>query len=369
MSRYIYYNTNVVNQRSNEKLPGIATFKKFYSIYPQNSVFIDRSGAIQVPVKTAVLYPIPKLVPFTKTFADVCNERAQSLFALARKLDAPIYVSWSGGIDSTTVLSAFLMNGNSEDIERLVVLLSEDSINEYPDFYARHIRGKLKCESMSLFPYIMGTHAMVVGGECSDQIFGSDVSVKLMLAKGPGIIHEPYQREVFLEFFQGIIQDPKTTELCVNLFETINRKSPVALRTNFDMLWWVSFCGKWQFCATRMLAYTAKRNVQGIRGDYLGSRFQQFFNTQDFELWSMNNLDKRIKDTWSTYKYPAKDYIYEFTKDNDYRINKMKRGSLGGAVQQQFSYNFVDTQCICYENLDASAYYEPNNDFIDAPLV
>lgn len=361
---YIFYNTSVVTHRDNTSLPGIAAFKKFFSIYPQSSVFIDRTHTVKTPVKAHSLFPVPALVPFKKTYAEVCDERALQLLKRSTWLDAPIYVTWSGGIDSTTVLVALLKNASEAERARLVVLLTEESISEYPDFYRTHIRGKLTCDSMSLFPYLLGSDVMIVGGEGNDQVFGSDISARLISKKGPGIIHEPYNRQVVLDYFGAIINDPGVTELCVQLLERVCSKAPVVLTTHFDYLWWLSFAVKWQFVHTRMLAYTARRHVGGITGTYLGTKFDQFFNTDDFQLWSMSNMDKKIKDTWNTYKWPAKDYIYDFTNDDDYRKNKQKRGSLAIALQQQHSYNFIDSNFHCYETLDSSKWYEPDNDFV-----
>ena len=40
------------------------------------------------------------------------------------------------------------------------------------------------------------------------------------------------------------------------------------------------------------------------------------------------NKDKKHKGTWLSYKYELKDFIYKFTKDADYRDNKVKVKSL-----------------------------------------
>ena len=40
-----------------------------------------------------------------------------------------------------------------------------------------------------------------------------------------------------------------------------------------------------------------------------------FFDSTEFQLWSMNNPDKKIKDTLDSYKWIAKDYIYDYTND------------------------------------------------------
>ena len=41
----------------------------------------------------------------------------------------------------------------------------------------------------------------------------------------------------------------------------------------------------------------------------------------------MCNHDLKIRDTWESYKWIAKDYIFEFTGDADYRDNKLKKDS------------------------------------------
>ena len=38
----------------------------------------------------------------------------------------------------------------------------------------------------------------------------------------------------------------------------------------------------------------------------------------------MNNPDKKMKDTWNTYKWVCKDIIYEYDKNVEYRDTKNK---------------------------------------------
>ena len=74
-------------------------------------------------------------------------------------------------------------------------------------------------------------------------------------------------------------------------------------------------------------------------------------------------MDKKIKDTWETYKWPAKEAIYKYTKDEFYRKNKQKRGSLASVFGQQRSYNFIDSSFRLHHGMDAKQYYNPDNDF------
>ena len=54
-----------------------------------------------------------------------------------------------------------------------------------------------------------------------------------------------------------------------------------------------------------------------------------FFSTHDFERWGMTTpSDMKCGNTKESYKMIAKNYIYEYTKDSDYRDHKLKIGSL-----------------------------------------
>ena len=74
-------------------------------------------------------------------------------------------------------------------------------------------------------------------------------------------------------------------------------------------------------------------------------------------------MDKKMKDSWSTYKWVCKDIIYEYTKDADYRDNKIKKGSLISLMALHKAHKFIDESMRCYDSLAPEEYYEPENDF------
>ena len=94
--------------------------------------------------------------------------------------------------------------------------------------------------------------------------------------------------------------------------------------------------------------------------EHVKTFYQPFFNTVEFQLWSMNNLDKRIKDHWRTYKWPAKDVIFEFTGDADYRENKIKHRSLQSLLSKRPYHKFLDEDFAFRQQMD---WYQPQNDF------
>ena len=149
----------------------------------------------------------------------------------------------------------------------------------------------------------------------------------------------------------------------LDLFERLKSTSPLPITSNFDFAWWINFSLKWQTVFARLLTFVAPRNKHLVTPEYVRDFYFPFYNTENFQLWSMNNMDKKIKDEWKTYKWPSKEIIYDYTKDAEYRDNKVKRGSLNAFLKTQGSFKFLDDSYTLYPHLDISEYYEPDNDF------
>lgn len=352
------------------QLPGMKRFCLYPYLY-KRVVPVDRTGTITFPVRMKCLFPMPKMRVFTKTYEQVCNERARELLKRADTMDVPVYAFWSGGVDSTCVLVSLLKNATSAQKQRLVVLLSEGSITEYPLFYREHIRGKLPCLSAMLFPYICGTEALLVNGEHNDQLFGSDITAEAINRFGSEAIMGEYDHKLFCSFFEekldgrGESEPAEIAAFYVDLFERLKEIAPIPIKSNYDMFWWINFSLKWQAVYIRVLAFTARRNASKLSPKYVKDFYAPFFNTEAFQLWSMNNLDMRIRDGgWRSYKWPAKELIYEYTKDMDYLNNKIKIGSLQYLFAQHQQFNFMDDHFKVHDAVRPEEFYEERNDFI-----
>ena len=364
MKDLLYYNPNVATHQQNFHLPGVEQFSKFFQIFNPTVVFLDRTNTIQIPFRVKSLFPMPEMRPMTKTFEEICNERAIELLTRADQLQVPLNVFYSGGIDSTLVLVSLLKNATPAQKANLVVLLSEESIMENPNFYRDHIYGKLRVDSSAVFPYLIGSNQMLIGGEYNDQLFGSNMVGRLVEQFGPESMHQKYDRSIFLKLFNHSLHDEQATNAYLDHFERLKAAAPIPIVTNFDYLWWINFAVKWQSVFMRMLSYATAHGVSQIDTEYPGTKYDHFYGTEDFQLWSMNNMDKKIKDQWKTYKWVCKDIIYEYTKDAEYRDNKIKRGSLHSILLQQDTYNFIDDSLKFWYELDLEEYYVAENDFI-----
>lgn len=367
--RFLYYNPLVAVTPKSRHLAGVRRFSLFSKIGLAGTMLLDRTGTIRTPMKTVSIFPLPTFKTFSQPLEAVCDARAQELLKKASALGVRVYLFYSGGIDSTLMLVSIFKQANAAQRDNITILLTEASILESPSFFHDHICGKFALEVSTMFPYLLGTKGLFVGAEQNDLVFGSDFLRPFIKKRGLEKLLRPYNRDVMISHFTDRLEDTpnasKEAAFYVELFEKLKNKAPMPIQSNFDFFWWISFCLKWQFISVRMLAFTADRNASLITKDYVRDYYTHFYDTEEFQLWSMNNLDKRIKSDWKTYKWPCKDIIYDYTKDADYRDNKTKKGSLSSLLVQQNPFHFIDESFGLHRDLPVSEYIDTDNDFVD----
>ena len=283
--------------------------------------------------------PIPKFKNFNKSWEECCMEAAKDLWRLRK----PLELFWSGGIDSSGVLIALLETKSDSDV--LNIRYTQDSIDEFPLMWEKMVKDKndpLAHKEM-LDTLLFENHNVIkVTGECGDQCFGSD-ALHANLDK-----HAKDWETVFSwpngKLFNTKPDVPKDTQenyeykkmqLAEILFEHVDH-SPIKIKTIFDLFWWCNFCFKWQDVDSRMIFTFSDTS------DWRSTI--SFFNTENFQKWSIVNHDIKHGGTWETYKQPAKDYINKYIKDETYRKNKTKEPSLikvlAGAVDGKYDYEY-----------------------------
>ena len=281
---------------------------------------VDRSGTLTSPLK--IVGPaIPTVGSFNETFSNVADARAAALWSENKKLA----LFWSGGIDSTVALVGLLKTVPDGRLGDLTVHHNSASIEEYPEFYAEHIADKL---TVVLTPEVVKPTdrywaenvftsstvgkvaetlktSIVVTGELGDQVFGS-----------AGFANDP-------DKINSTIDDFLVAQELTDIRDEIDALSaacPIPVNTVTTMMWWWNFALKWSEVRWRSL--TAVQDS----ADFANVR--HFFDTDDFQRWSIANDDLKIKDTIQSYKFTAKDYIHAYAGHDDYRDEKLKVGSL-----------------------------------------
>ena len=313
---------------------------------------VDRSGTLKTPGLKMIGPAIPDATGFNKTLEDCMLENAQRIWDTGRNLK----VYWSGGIDSTGVLTALIRTAKNGDLDRLTVCMDTkssalekplSSSGEYQLFFDKFIDGKLNVELLNFelsykedFYNITNTANVLVSdisrhiaksidnnylcitGELGDQLFGSGV-----FANDLDLINMTSK-----EFLKRPIYKKHLSDI-----EKLNKACPIDTNKLTDMLWWWNFSTKW--CEIRFRAFDC------IGDNYHWDNIVNFYDTEDFQKWSISNPDKKIKKTPASYKWPLKDFIYDYTKDADYRDNKLKLGSLplriGNIAAIDDKYNII----------------------------
>ena len=167
---------------------------------------------------------------------------------------------------------------------------------------------------MALEPY----HVFVTG-ECGDQVFGSDV-----LEKHEHELNEPWETVVeWPKLWAAPLKKPANQSDRLKLFAVLEKhipRCPIEVKNVFDLLWWINFSIKWEYVNRRIfIRFFDNANLH---------KNYSFFNTQDFQKWSLANHSIKHKNTWMTYKQPAKDFIERITGDKEYQRSKLKEASL-----------------------------------------
>lgn len=276
---------------------------------------------------------ILKLPSTTKSFGEVAEEHAVAM----KSWDAPIYLMYSGGIDSSSALIALLRTWSSQDLQRVHILASQHSATEFPELW-NVITDKFKDRILPSFRHIeyYCEKGYVVTGEHGDQLFESDVIRVIDSLHNDAGIFKPWQ-DIMPSVYEKMFGPTIDANEFIARYEPTLAACPFPLKTSFDWIWWFNFTNKWQHVKYRLLAHKPwkdpKRNFPKIR---------HFYDTPAWQRWSFDNHDKKIGNTFMSYKLAAKDYIVGATGFSSY-INKPKVGSLYQIWYNSEFYEAIDT--------------------------
>jgi hypothetical protein len=265
-----------------------------------NNVFIDKIDPYHCKLIVPSLDQILNHKINGKTFEEIAFERADYF----NKLDQKIFLKYSGGTDSSVALLAMLRSWDKEDIKKLHLIMTEKSVEEFPELWPElkeTFAGRIydANEPMKQF-HNMGT---LVNGECGDQLFGSSLLARIVHNFGVEAFHrkwQDYMPQIYIKMFKG---DQAQASLFMRRYFETTKKSPIPIKSVFDWVWWFNYTNKVQHVLLRDLAYEPELT------DTYHEKHLPFFYTIDFFRWSIDNHDKKIKGTFRSYKHTAKNFI------------------------------------------------------------
>jgi hypothetical protein len=263
---------------------------------------VDRSGNVYPQSEMAVLTPIGAATT-PHTIPELFSMRAK--FILDKSGNNKIFVAYSGGIDSTAVLAEFLKIAPAE---KLGVLMNNNSITEYPDFYKKYIDNKLEIRDFSLYnsdsvDSVLASGHTIVTGVGADQTMGDATSTVLSL-------------KLLTQSVNDVLDS--VSEKSRVLYRTLIQSCPRTLVDSKDLGWWREYVLDYQNeeMVWALLSEHAIIN-QNIIHFYTSPEWNDYAVSTPAEIkWPGTDLRK--------YKQPIKDHLWEFTHDAYYTHEKIK---------------------------------------------
>lgn len=263
--------------------------------------------------------PIPTVSTSPLVFSDILDTKISEIIANYNK----IAVSWSGGVDSTAVVVALLRNLPESEYDRITVVCSQSSLEEAPRFYELLTKLGINVNVSSPVAVTLGTIDcdVVLSGWCADQLFGSD-----MLARDASLYHKPWLDALKATFDS----DTSPLRLTENSFDILAEVyDGYARHLGLDISEWCEFA--WMFNFGVKFSYIQNAMSLTLHGTSNAGKAVNVFDAPDFQTYAVTNRDQ-IKanngyDDPTYYKLPLKQYIHEYTNDDEYFTRKGKRNS------------------------------------------
>jgi len=301
---------------------------KFFGI-----TLIDRTQTLDDGIGFSVL---DKMIygSTEKSFEEISLERAENILNNALQTNRNIRLLWSGGIDSTTALLALYIKAKEKScLEKIKVLLTKHSIDEFENFYTQIIQKELNYKLITppIYTY-MNPKEIMVTGELGDQLFGSDFLESYIKEN----LHNTPYENILPQIASTKLGSSKEAESMLNYLQVQIQKSPIAIVSLYDYIWWLNYSMKWQFVTFRILSRMIEQKIPYQIEDNM----IHFFQNQDFQEWALRKNNFKIKEDWKSYKYIAKAFIHKYFEDEAYFIYKTKEQSLQN-VSRNESFSFL----------------------------
>jgi hypothetical protein len=285
---------------------------------------ISRVHELDTPWKLApTVSPIPVInnneLDFSRVIENIADEFCQHALRSGRR----VYVCWSGGIDSTSILVSLLKVAPKDFLQNLTVLYSNESVMENAYFFSRFIDGKLRAENIDDFCVTPENYnrILIVDGEAGNQIMSQNIIHKLIYAGRLDLLNQDWRSTDINQLLLG------ATDLAQDIIAQSIELAPIPIETGFDFVWWANFNFKFDDVLLRKtLNYTQTLNANQSRDFYHHSLYR-FYAHPSMQIWSMLSKDLRRESSTHMPKYIPKQYIFDFDHNDFYFSNKSEEGS------------------------------------------
>lgn len=336
------------------------------------SHFIDRTGVVDSPLRINV--------PQTHQlhhgcfdrmldFEDCYRHRISQLVTCQDRLDKPMILTYSGGLDSTAILCAFIKElGIKEASRRVIVMLDSASIYESPDFYLRWIAPHFDMVPTSSLDQYWPPTAILIDGEPNGLIVQSEYVLRIGQKLGAEILEQKFCYQTLDKLFQVLSRsnyEPTHIDVFSHMINQTALRVGVTIDCVMDMIWWLNLNFRWMYYAyMHIRRFRIYRSDIRIDQQFINDHFWMFYGSTEWQSWShAHRLDQISYARSHGVKPPTRQYIYQVTGDQTYLALKRKVHSLGNACRLEPFYWAVNDQFDCVPRSQQSSYIR-TSDFL-----
>jgi len=281
--------------------------------FSKDYFLVDRTKSISHFLDIDYSYaPIPVNTSFNLDLHTIVKNRCIELLSTGKQIN----VAWSGGIDSTFVLLS--LHHYANDADQVKVYGTYNSVIESGDLFDRFIKDRMNYSitvNKVAHNNFTNKDCIYVTGAMSNQLFVPDKQYNK-------------NRDCILQFKDGcdILNSADKcykevlTDRCLEFLTPSILNSPKPINTLQELRWYINFNFTWYNVLTSALIGLHKDTV---------TRVHAFFNTVDFQSWSIHNNEPATKvGDYSDDRWQLRDMITDYIGDSSYSKNKTKRTSV-----------------------------------------
>lgn len=347
-----------------DNVPGLKNYLTLSKFFQPDQTFIDRTENLTIPFNIKNITPIPSNIDqFNMSFDECIDSRMIELDRLYRETGRKFRLFYSGGIDSTSILSAFVKFYGIDNVaDVLEITCTVDAIKENPWAWERIIRpAKFKLISSYSHPYCWDHDVTFIQGECADLIIpGPFTNPWLRYRSGKQTdVYPTFDTVVdFLMWKSNNYLNIKCTleeaEYAADILINWAKKSTYNFETMISFTWWITFAGTWQTHKVRSVGFT---NRTQLESDFFSKRYIQFYDSNDFQKWSIYTYGIQQEVTsMKNFKPYTKKYIIDSLKIPEYQA-KGKFLSWEVINHNRKNLAFLTNTCEVKHNVDELVNY------------
>lgn len=241
-----------------------------------------------------------------KTFEEICIDRAKEIYDSHDK----IFLGFTGGITSLTLLSTFVLNNQ---LDKLIILYDENIENKEIlfDFFKKNniknylfgYKDNMKSYSDTIKEHVSENEKFcIINGLCADYFeFGKCTA--LYTRQNVDDIIDEYNNTIFSPY-ENFFKEKKYSQL--NIVNEWVSKFPFGdkIKSIRDLAWLFSFSVLWTHLETKHM-FTYDKFMPYVH--------KPFFCTQEFTDWAINNLDEILENNY-IWTRDGKNYKLKFKK-------------------------------------------------------